>query len=295
MAAVQTSDRALGYVWKVAVVAVAYHVGTVVSGALMTSLGMQFPELADYSNQYVGHLLNVIGSILLAVCLALVARGIGGSPATRWLILAVFAYVSYGLNNQLEAAIFTTLGGTGTMILFFILPCALGAAAAVLLFAAPAEAARRTITDRPLRTWWWRLVLAWLAFPVIYYLFGMLAGPFVVEAYQSGDLPLVLPSQAVIIRTVLIRSLLFLVVSAPVLFAWRRSRRSLILALGLSFFMMTGFIGLVTVPGLFPTTVRIAHSVEVLFDSMVYAWVLVALLFPKEKQVQGELASATGS
>ena len=77
----------------------------------------------------------------MAVCLALLARGIRGSQTTRWLILAAFAYVTFGLNNQIEAAIFTTYGGTATMLVFFILPCALGAAAAVQLL--PTRADRR--------------------------------------------------------------------------------------------------------------------------------------------------------
>ena len=282
----KTETRYPFIIWlgKVAAIALAYFVGVMISGGVVTATGLQwpaFPQSADQSNEFV---LSLIGSVLMAVCLALLARGIRGSQAARWFMLASFSYVAFGLNNQIEAAIFTTYGGTMTMLLFFILPCALGAAAAVRLFQPPQSepVLEHAITNQPLSSWCWRVVVAWLAFPVIYLFFGMLAAPIVVPVYQSQDFGLTLPGFGTIIPVALVRSALYLAVTIPIIIAWSRSRRSLFWSLAISFFAMMGLIGLLSTT-FFPPVLRITHSVEILGDALVYAWVMVALLVPKAK------------
>jgi hypothetical protein len=192
-------------------------------------------------------------------------------------------YVSYGLNNQIEAAVFTTAGGFTTMVLFFIIPCALIAAAAVALIRHTQGPAISTVfTDRPVSRWWWRAGLAWLAFPVIYFFFGALIYPMVRDLYEAPDSGLVLPSGVVVLRTVLLRSLLFLLVTIPILRSWTRSRTALAVALGIAFTAMVGLVGLVQAHW-WPISMRLVHSVEICADSFVYAWILVALLVPRSK------------
>jgi hypothetical protein len=218
----------------------------------------------------------------MAACLALIARGIRGSQFARWLILAVFTYVTFGLNNQIEAAIFTTYGGTATMLLFFILPCAFGAAAAVSLFR-PEESGsmvENSITGHPASNWLWRVAVAWLAFPVIYIFFGMLAAPLVVPVYQTQDFGLTLPGFGTMIPVALARSALYLAVTIPILVTWSRSRRSLLWSLAVAFFAMMGLIGLLSAT-FFPPVLRVTHTIEILGDAIVYAWLLVALFIPK--------------
>jgi len=288
---VTNGNSIIDSIGKVAAVAAAYYLGTMISGMVITAAGMPWPAFPNPPSQATGLALNVISSILMAGCLALLATGIRASQIGRWLAVAAFSYVIFGLNNQIEAAAFTSFGGTATMLVFFVTPCLLGAATAAWLIrpATLPEARQASVCAGPPSTWWWRVVLAWLAFPVIYIFFGMLVAPVVVPFYQDPSFGLKLPGWGTLMPVVLLRSALALAVTLPILLLWSRSRRSLMVALAVAFFAMMGLIGLATTT-FFPPVMRIVHSLEILGDSMVYAWVLVALFIPKAKA-----ASATAS
>jgi len=277
----ESQNPIVSWAWKIPAIAIAYFIGVMISGGVITAAKMQWPTFPGSASETENFILGFISSFFMAACLTLLARGIRGSQAVRWLILAIFTYVTFGLNNQIEAAIFTTSGGTTTMLLFFILPCAFGAAAAVHLFR-PEQADpsfENAITNPPVSRWWWRVVIAWLAFPVIYIFFGMLAAPFVVPVYEAQDFGLTLPGWGTMLPVALGRSALYLAVTIPILVTWSRSRRSLILSLGIAFFGMMGLIGLLSAT-FFPPVLRITHSIEILGDALVYAWLLVALFIP---------------
>jgi hypothetical protein len=114
------------------------------------------------------------------------------------------------------------------------------------------------------------------------YRFGTLAAPFVVPTYQAQDFGLTLPGMGTIIPVVHGRSALYLAVTVPILVNWSRSRRSLLWSLAMVFFAMMGLIGLVTAT-FWPPVLRVVHSIEILADAVVYAWVLVALLVPRPR------------
>jgi hypothetical protein len=165
-------------------------------------------------------------------------------------------------------------------------PCLLSSAAAAWLIDPRAEL-RDAPADLHRRFSWWRLAMAWLAFPAVYIFFGMLAAPIVVPFYQDPGLGLTLPGWSTIFPVVLLRSALALAVTLPILVLWSRSRRALVVTLAISFFAMMGLIGLATTT-FFPPTLRVAHSVEILADSVVYAWLLVALFIPKTRAERSE-------
>jgi len=286
-------NTVLAWLWKILVIATAYFLGTMISGAVVAATGMPWPAFPNPPSQAVNLLLNVISSLLVAGCLALLAWGVRGSQPVCWLVLAAFTYVIFGLNNQIEAAAFTAFGGTATMLVFFVAPCLLGAAAAVwLVRPSPSRPPQHSTPHvRPFSTWWWRVVVAWLAFPVIYVFFGMLVSPIVVPFYKDPSFGLTLPGWSTILPVVLLRSALALAVTLPVLVLWSRTRRALFASLAVAFFAMMGLIGLATTT-FFPPTLRIAHSGEILGDSVVYAWVLVALFVPRARAVAAEATPA---
>jgi hypothetical protein len=288
---VNGAPTVLNWLWKVLVIAVAYFVGTMISGAVITAAGMSWPAFPNPPSPSTGLILNLASSLMMAVCYALLAGGIRAPEWARFLVLAAFSYVIFALNNQIEAAAFTTFGGTATMLVFSLAPCLLGAAAAAWLIRPgasqpgwPTAGARR-----PALAWLWRIAVAWLAFPVIYVFFGMLVSPFVVPFYQQQDFGLKLPGWGTLLPVVFCRSALALAVTLPILLLWSRSRRSLFVSLAISFFAFMGLIGLATTT-FFPPQLRIAHSIEILGDAVVYAWALVVLLVPKEHR-QGPVAS----
>jgi hypothetical protein len=272
--------RIIHWPWKITAIAVVYFIGFMISAAVVMAIGMKFPEIPGFSYN---PLLSFAGALVLGIAVAVLARGISGSWIFRWAVLFVFTYVSYCVNNQIEAAIFTTLGGFNTMLILFLLPCALVAGAAVLLVKAPTDQAVlvTVFSARTGSAWLGRSVLAWLSFPVIYYLFGMLIYPLVAEAYEQQEFGLVIPSMAVVASVVSLRSLLFLIVTIPILVNWSRSRRSLLWSLGVSFTAMVGLVGLIESTWM-PATMRIVHALEIAADSLVYAWVLRALMVPRQ-------------
>ncbi|MCP4895801.1 MAG: hypothetical protein GY906_02405 [bacterium] len=284
----QQSVRVVDYLWKIPLCGAIYFMAGHISGFIVSVAGLEFPEWPG-PEQGPPQLLTLLAALLLATFIALLARGIGGALPTRALKLAVFTYVCFGFNNHLEALIFTTMGGFKTMTLYAIIPClAIGTAAAHLFRPSPAETTTQLVVAA-LRSWWWRIPLVIVLWPVIYYFFGMLASPFVIEAYQTSQAGLILPSQAIILSTQLLRSTLYLVVILPIVFAWTLSRRNLILSLGLAVFATMGLVGLVETT-FFPPLLRIVHSIEILGDAMVYGWVIVALFAPKNAQLQRDLS-----
>ena len=113
------------------------------------------------------------------------------------------------INNQIEGLAFTTTAEAPTMLLFFVLPCVAATIAAVLLVRPPeSDPSLQTVFSVPRPSgWWWRLVVAWAAFPVIYYVFGAMIYPLVAETYAQPDSGLQVPSQAVVLGAVAIRPL----------------------------------------------------------------------------------------
>ncbi len=222
-------------------------------------------------------------SLVLAMGLAIVGRGIRGSFAARGIILFVFFYISYGVTSAIEAHFFTTLAGMFSYYLpLSIVPAAVLAALTARLFdpTPPDDPTPRKlrsyVAGRSVFSWAWRLPAAWLAFPVIYIFFGLLVSPFVLEHYEQQE-NLRIPGPLLVVGIQFVRSALFLIAIVPVLVAWSGSRRRLWGALGLALFLIVGLAGLIQGP-VFTMQLRIAHGLEILADSLVYAAALVLLL-----------------
>lgn len=272
----------IGYAWRIGLCALANVVGTAAGGALISALGMVAPETPGQTDERIAGLLLLAASLALAAGLIPLARRLQGSYWLRWLTLAALCYVCLGLASPLEGAIFTNLRGMGSIPVLFLPLCLLFAAMMAILFkpvhgGAPATAMRGFLRERSPRQWFWRCAAAVLAFPVVYWTFGLMVAPFVLPYYQQGQFALSVPSPGVIVGTQFLRSLLFLAASVPILVMWSGSRRQLVLALGLAFYLLVGLFGMIQSCWLAPT-LQILHNTEILMDSMMYALTLVLLL-----------------
>ena len=102
--------------------------------------------------------------------------------------------------------------------------------------------------------WTWRLAAAVCAFPLIYWTFGLMVAPFVMAYYEQGQFGLAVPSPAVILLTQFLPGACFFSLAAmPILIMWSGSRRHLILALGLAFYVLVGLFGMIQTYWLAPT------------------------------------------
>jgi len=295
MTAAGVLKMAWGYLWRLGFCAAAMVIGTAVGRAMLTALGMPVPQSPEQTSEQVAGLLLFVASFLQGAGLIPLARRLQGPFWLRWLALALLCYVCLGIAAPLEGVIFTSLQGMESIPVLFLPPCLLFAAAMAMLFKpaqmsdSPLATIRRFCRGWSLRQWAGRFALALLAFPVVYWTFGLMVAPFVMKFYQQGQFALSVPNPGVIIFTQFLRGALFLAASVPILVLWSGSRRRLVLALGLAFYVLVGLFGMMQSYWLAPT-LQILHNTEILADSMVYAWVITRLLVGERKSESHECA-----
>lgn len=274
----------LHYLWKIPLCGFLFFIGFIPGGQLASWLGFATPNIPAGTDQTTIVQFTLLGSLILASGLSAIARGLSGGFLSRWLILFFFTWVAYGVNTYFEAAIFSTLAAATLYTVVLYLPASLLCSAAIAwLFPSNAPSvgfftqARSFFADRTLGSWAWRLLAAFLAFPLAYYFFGRLISPIVLPYYQQGASELALPGWDQILPVLAIRSLLFLLVCLPILIAWHLSNRSLFLTLGLALFILVGGIAMLSAYWL-PTVLRVTHGLEIFADEMVYTGALILLL-----------------
>lgn len=269
----------------------AYPVGTVIGGMLfaLTRLPQppEPPGAADLPQFVRG---EILASILLGLSLVPLARGLAGTLRTRWLVLATLLYVCVGVNTIIEISIFMPMyaHGRAASTASILLPAAILCGAALAFFLAPpasdgaaGAAFRGFLSSRSAPSWSVRFALAILAFPLAYFVFGMMIAPIVKDTYQASVPGVIIPPLGVILRTQILRSCLFLLASLPPIVLWRNSRLRLIVALGLAHTVLVGLFGLSQAYWM-PMLLRVVHSIEITADSFLYAAALTLLLSPKE-------------
>jgi len=154
----------------------------------------------------------------------------------------------------------------------------------------------RFFSGRGAGEWAWRFVAAVCAFPVVYWTFGMMVAPWVLEYYKQGQFGLTLPSTGVIVLVQLLRSSLFFLAALPIIIVWSGSRLKLTVLLGFAFFVLVGLFGMIQSYWLAPI-LRVLHNIEILADSVVYAGILAVLFVRKggpEFAATGDLAMVQG-
>jgi hypothetical protein len=274
----------LTYGWKLAVCGLAFFVGITLGSMFAIGIGLPAPELPAGVEAATLNYYTLLGSLLLALALAQLSQGLSGGFVSRWLILSMLIWISHGMNNALEAAIFTTMSAAASFTLVMYLPAALLCSAAVTWLFPPAipgagfsAQLRSYFASRHSGAWAWRLLAAFLAFPIVYFSFGSLISPLVLDYYRQGIAELTVPGMDRLVPVLLLRSLLFLLVCLPVLIAWQQSNWRLFVTLGLALFMLVGGVNLLQAYWL-PSMLRVVHSLEILVDELVYAGALVMLL-----------------
>lgn len=271
-------------VGKIILGALAFYAGIILGSLVAGAMGMLAPALPAGADAATLGQYQLFISLGLAATLAFVSRNLGGGFWSRWLILALFTWITYSVNTYLEAAIFTAYDAASSYTLVMqLVACVLCSGVIAGLY--PSQEKGAAISARfgafvgqfRVVDWVWRLVLAWLAFPAAYLVFGLLVQPFIITYYEQQMAGLALPGWGEILPTLFLRSLLFLSACLPLLIVWQKSRRHLFFTLGFALFILVG--GLYMVQSYwFPVTMRVAHSLEILADSFVYAGAITFLL-----------------
>ena len=220
-------------------------------------------------------LLALAGGAVLVAGLYPVSRGLAGQPLARAGALFNFILLALAVNTMIEASFFSSIqdGARAAETVYYLCLAASVGMCLGILFGGDGSAAGLRHDDAI--HWVGRALMAWLSWPVIYFLFGMCVAPVVVEHYRA--IPwLRIPPVGTIMEIQLGRSVIFLASSLPLIALWRGSRRGLWLSLGLAHAAAVGWFGLVQAT-FFPAAMRVAHTLEITADSFAYAGVLVWL------------------
>ncbi len=262
---------------------IAFYAGLIAGGMLAAVLQLQPPAMPAGVDAAAAVSALMLSSPFMALALALLARGLGGSFVTRALALSFLTWIAYGVNTQLEAAVVSTFA-TGIAFTLVSLAVASLCCGATVAFLFPAddwtghagEMLRDFLARRSAGAWAWRLAIAAVAFMPIYWLFGSLVIPFTGEYYRQQMYGLQMPTLDRLLPVLFARSVLFLVACLPVVALWQKSNRALFLSLGFALYVLVGLLTLFA--DWMPLAVRVPHTLEILADEFVYAGVLVALL-----------------
>ncbi len=290
----------LHYFWKLPFCGLLFFLGLIPGNLLATAIGLPAPEIPVGTDEATLGQYTILASLILALGLAALGRGLSGSFLARWLILFFFTWIAYAVNNYFEAAIFTTMSAASVFSVVLYLPASLLCSAAVAWLFPPDRQgesffnqAKAFFAGRTVGNWAWRLFAAFLAFPLVYYFFGRLIAPIVLPYYLQGVSQLTLPGWNQILPVLALRSLLFLLICLPILITWRLSYGRLFLALGLALFLLVGGISMMYAYWLAPV-LRVTHSLEILADEFFYAGALILLLGRHMTQPEGKRVLVPG-
>ena len=260
----------------------AFYAGIIVGSMVAPLLGLPLPSMPPDVDTNQLTFYSLLTSIILAGALGIMSQHLSGGFLSRWLVLAFLTWIAYGVNTYFEAALFTTMTGSAVIIMYFF--SSLFCAAVIAAFLRPQEQDESFIArtksffaGRTVLEWIWRFLLSFLAFPLVYVIFGMLVQPFTYEFYVQQQMGLIAPGWGEILPVLVLRSLLFLLAILPVLITWKGSRRSLFVMLGTVLFLLVGGLAMLQAVW-YPPIMRIAHGLEILADSIVHAGIVVYLL-----------------
>ncbi len=274
---------------KLLLCSLAFILGAILGGMIVSLLGLQPPPMPEEVDGNLAFLILMLESPLLALTLILIAHGLGGGLLIRAMTLSFFTWVVYTLNTTIESLAFTSTTVEGALFttLSFLLPSILCGTAAAWLFPprergrSLADLVRSFINSRTSSAWLWRIAIATIVFVPIYLAIGSLVAPLTAQYFQENMFGLVQPSQEKMLLILIVRSLLFLLASLPVIILWRRSKLTLFLSLGFALFILVGLLYMLSAYYM-PLEVRLPHTLEILVDSFAYAGFLVILLAKKD-------------
>jgi len=267
--------RAPRHVSIVIAAAGAYFLGQSFGWGLAGLTSLKPPNMPTGDRVEVTAAWFVVSTLLIAVGVAPAAAMIRGSIWARLCTLTALIYLLHTANTAIELAIFTKFQGQ----LFFALaglPPALACGAVSLRHRGPGAEIGGSVRIKGDIAW--RIAVCWLAFPFVYYLFGSLVIPFVIEDYMNEAGMLFVPEPGVLISVQCVRSMLFLIPSVAVIERWSGSRRGLWLVLGWAHAALAALSGLVMPNPILSPALRLIHAVEITADSFVYCGILVVIL-----------------
>jgi len=286
-----TAKSFIDYIWRIAFCTFVFAFGLVVSRLVLNSMGLTLPRLPQQADESTAVYYLLSGSVLLSLGLFSLAQKVKGAFLTRFLIVFLFFFACFGISVSLESSIYSSAEGYDLMILVLLLPIILFSFTSTSL--TKSQSLTETFSQRSIRffkskvlgEWAWRVVLTILSFPLVYFVFGIIVSSFVVDYYRESSYGLTIPDFGTIVVVQLVRSLFFLLVTLPIIIVWSGKKIQLVLLLGMAHFVIVFSYDIVLAYQL-PVILVLIHAIEILFDSLVYSWVIVRLLYSEQPKFE---------
>jgi len=162
----------LAHLWKLPLCALVFFVGMSLGSMAAVLLGLPNPGLPAGTDQATLSLYFLLASLILALALSFVARGLSGGFFTRWLILSSLLWVVYAANAYIEAAIYTSFAAASLFTVVTFLVASLLCGAVLALCFPPKRTGssflartRAFFAERAAWDWAWRLLVMLATFP----------------------------------------------------------------------------------------------------------------------------------
>ncbi len=285
--------RSFDAAWRTVVGGLVFATGLVASRLAFQLAGVSVPRMPAQAPEAIAGWYLLAGSIVVAAGMLLSSRGTRGSLPVRWLVLSTFLFIGFGVSSTIETSIYTGTDGVLWIIPVLVLPCLLLAGTEAALLKSPLaqltppQRVGVVFHGRTWVQWALRSLAAIAAFPLVYFIFGLIVSPLVSNYYELGVSGLVLPEPGVIVSTQFFRGGLHLLAVIPLMSIWSGSRGQLVLSLGLAFFVFVAAHDFVLAYEV-PAVLVVIHGIEVLASSLVYAWILVTILTREGQASVGE-------
>jgi len=274
-------------------------VGLVAGGMLTGLVGLPAVVVPSYIDMNLVLPLTLVSYVIMAILLGECFRRLFAAYWPRALAVFLCHYILYYLLNLLDGLLYSPFPNMTTGLFTDLFPALFAALLVALLWQPQAgKVPALSLGDLLHRVSKvdgiaWRLALAWLCYPPLYYLMGLVVAPFTKSYYAdpSHALGLALPSVPAIWAMQVLRGALFLLAVLPLLLSWRGSRRGLWLWMGTLIFAQIAIQVILQATWL-PAAVRIPHSLELLADSFVQAFLYSRILYPaRERPAAAHLAA----
>jgi len=272
---------------KILLLSIVLASGLVVSRILLLKLNVFIPRLPQQADENTAIFYLLFGSLILASGWYYLSKGIGGSKKERILISSFFLLIGFSIGITIESAIYSNVGSYHLSIILLLLPMILFAIICSII--TETKKLPQTFAQRLLsyfktwskKVWLKKTLLAIISFPIIYFIFGIIVSPFVTNYYSKLVGGLQLPDAGTIIGVQLIRSILFLVITIPIIVNWTLTKTKLIITLSIAHFVNV-FAYDIYLAIIMPFELVMIHGIEILADSFVYSLILVNILWQKK-------------
>jgi hypothetical protein len=248
-----------------------------VSGLSLITIAQGFMDGSMSSSEILFALLT---NAVLAVYLFWLQSQAGLRRRDLWLLLWLNLWIVGNVNNMIEGYYFTDLVTLNQLIsgaAFTLLLEALRSGLTVYLTPpgdmSLLDIAVKHIRKRSLPGWLIRLGSGALGYFPIYFFFGMLISPFIMEYYSNAGMGLKIPPFITIIPLEILRGTLYILCLFPLLISVRGDLKQNTLALTGMLFIPGALIPLLTNQAL-PQQILPYHTVEILADSITYGLLL---------------------